>query len=254
LQGGGPVVPQPPVHRQPVVDHVAAAPFLPSAQEQIATFFATDGAEIIHPEPARFFEVPIQEPLPEDLSYIVPPAAPRGAVAPMLAAAGTPAAASRSMVTSLTVPFSTVVTLDRGALETVRQEGRVIQITGAQEVLDGHSVDTVTFSGAGIIGGSLADGYYVLTIRRGLVHDGCGNALDGAGTGVAGSDRVDTFFRLFGDANGDGVVDEQDRAQFRAAFKTKAGEAGSLSYFDFDRDGAIDGLDNGEFNRGFGLH
>src|SRR5206468_6529987 len=28
-------------------------------QEQIATFFATDGAAVIHPEPARFFETPI---------------------------------------------------------------------------------------------------------------------------------------------------------------------------------------------------
>ncbi len=40
------------------------------AQEQIATFFATGGKEIIHPEPARFFEVPILLPLPEDLNYI----------------------------------------------------------------------------------------------------------------------------------------------------------------------------------------
>jgi hypothetical protein len=40
------------------------------AQEQIATFFASDGKEIIHPEPARFFETPIDLPLPEDLNYI----------------------------------------------------------------------------------------------------------------------------------------------------------------------------------------
>src|SRR5262249_38111035 len=33
------------------------------AQEQIATFLASGGATIIHPEPARFFEVPIQGPL-----------------------------------------------------------------------------------------------------------------------------------------------------------------------------------------------
>jgi len=41
-----------------------------SAQEQIAVFFATDGEVIIHPEPARFFEVPITPPLPEALNYI----------------------------------------------------------------------------------------------------------------------------------------------------------------------------------------
>jgi hypothetical protein len=41
-----------------------------AAQTQIAIFFASDGETIIHPEPARFFEVPIQGPLPEDLNYI----------------------------------------------------------------------------------------------------------------------------------------------------------------------------------------
>jgi hypothetical protein len=40
------------------------------AQEQVAAFFASDGKEIIHPEPQRFFEVPIIPPLPEDLNYI----------------------------------------------------------------------------------------------------------------------------------------------------------------------------------------
>jgi hypothetical protein len=40
------------------------------AQEQVAAFFASDGQEIIHPEPQRFFEVPIIPPLPEDFNYI----------------------------------------------------------------------------------------------------------------------------------------------------------------------------------------
>ncbi len=41
-----------------------------SAERQIATFFASGGTEIVHPEPQRFFEVPIVLPLPEDLNYI----------------------------------------------------------------------------------------------------------------------------------------------------------------------------------------
>jgi hypothetical protein len=68
------------------------------AQEQIATFFATDGAAVIHPEPARFFETPISLPLPEGLNYILPPG-PGGATAPIvssLSVAGTPAAAALS--------------------------------------------------------------------------------------------------------------------------------------------------------------
>jgi hypothetical protein len=43
------------------------------AQEQIATFFASDGTQIIHPEPALFFETPISGPLPEDLNFIPGP-------------------------------------------------------------------------------------------------------------------------------------------------------------------------------------
>ena len=39
-------------------------------QAQITAFFASDGKTIIHPEPARFFEVPIAPPLPEELNYI----------------------------------------------------------------------------------------------------------------------------------------------------------------------------------------
>lgn len=39
-------------------------------QEQIAVFFASDGTLVIHPDPARFFEVPIAGPLPEELNFI----------------------------------------------------------------------------------------------------------------------------------------------------------------------------------------
>src|SRR5215212_3172584 len=40
------------------------------AQRQVAIFFASDGALIIQPEPARFFEVPMSSSLPEGLNYI----------------------------------------------------------------------------------------------------------------------------------------------------------------------------------------
>lgn len=39
-------------------------------QEQIAVFFASDGILMIHPEPSRFFEVPIAGLLPEQLNFI----------------------------------------------------------------------------------------------------------------------------------------------------------------------------------------
>ena len=134
------------------------------------------------------------------------------------------ASAQRSMVTSLTVTFSSVVHLDPGALELVRQEGGVVQLDVAQAVVDGNSVDALAFVGAGIIGGSLADGHYTLTIHGGLVHDDFGQALDGAGTGVAGSDRVDTFFRFFGDSDGNGHVDLGDLLRFGSTFGKHAGD------------------------------
>jgi hypothetical protein len=45
-------------------------PIALGAQQQIATFFASDSTVVIHPEPAQFFEVPIMLPLPEDLNFI----------------------------------------------------------------------------------------------------------------------------------------------------------------------------------------
>jgi len=41
-----------------------------AAQEQIAIFFATEGAVTIQPQPVPFFEVPIAGPLPEALNFI----------------------------------------------------------------------------------------------------------------------------------------------------------------------------------------
>jgi hypothetical protein len=48
----------------------AVGAFARSEQEQIATFFASDGTVVIQPEPMRFFEVPVVLPLPEGLNYI----------------------------------------------------------------------------------------------------------------------------------------------------------------------------------------
>ena len=40
------------------------------AQEQIAVFFASGGVMVIHPEPSRFFEMPMAGVLPENLNFI----------------------------------------------------------------------------------------------------------------------------------------------------------------------------------------
>jgi hypothetical protein len=134
--------------------------------------------------------------------------------------------AQRSMVNSLTINFSSVVTFAPSAFELRRQEGGLVNLQVATSVVGDHTVAVVTFTGAGITAGSLQDGHYTLTIRGSQVHDPFNVALDGAGTGVPGSDRVDTFFRLFGDSNGDGHVDVQDLLAFLSTFGRHAGDPG----------------------------
>jgi hypothetical protein len=65
-----PTLPRNPHQFLILVDVPAVRPLALGYQEQIATFFASDGAVVIQPEPARFFETPISGPLPEDLNYI----------------------------------------------------------------------------------------------------------------------------------------------------------------------------------------
>ena len=160
--------------------------------------------------------------------------------------------AQRSMVNSLTVTFDGAAILDPGAIELRRQDGTLVDAQVSITLLGGKTVAVLTFAGTEFVGGSLADGSYTLTVRADLVHDRWGRELDGDGNGSAGGDRVDGFFRLFGDSDGDRDVDWQDRDLFRSAFEKSAADVGYLWYFDFDGDGDVDGLDNGQFNRRFG--
>jgi pimeloyl-ACP methyl ester carboxylesterase len=160
--------------------------------------------------------------------------------------------AQRSMVNSLTVTFSYTVTIDSGAFELRRDGGGLVDLQVTMSLVAGKTVAVLTFAGPDIIGGSLADGSYTLTVRSDRVHDRWGRELDGDGNGSAGGDRVDGFSRLFGDSDGDGDIDQLDRDLFQSAFKTSTGDTGYLWYFDFDGDGNVDGRDNGQFNRRFG--
>jgi hypothetical protein len=160
--------------------------------------------------------------------------------------------AQRSMVNRVTVTFGGAAILDPGAIELRRQDGTLVGARLSISLLGGKTVAVLTFAGAEFVGGSLADGSYTLTVLADHVHDRWGRELDGDGDGSAGGNNVDGFSRLFGDANGDGHVDERDRQVFRSAFGTSAGDAGYLWFFDFDGDGDVDGRDNGQFNRRFG--
>jgi autotransporter-associated beta strand protein len=160
--------------------------------------------------------------------------------------------AQRSMVTSVTVTFSGVVALQQGAFGLLRLDGSPVAVGVSASVVGGRTVAVLTFSGADVVGGSLADGNYTLLIHGDRILDSAGGAFDAEGDGVAGGDRVDQFFRLFGDADGDRDVDRADHDLFRDAVHSELGDANYLAFFDFDGDGDVDNRDKKEFNRRLG--
>jgi uncharacterized protein (TIGR03118 family) len=148
-------------------------------------------------------------------------------------------AAQRSMVKSLTVTFDGPVSIDAGAFELHRQDGTQVDLTVATSMVNGRTRAVLTFAGAGVVAGSLADGNYALMIRGNLVHDAMGRALDGDGDGAAGGDRTDSFHRLYGDSDGDRDVDLLDLGRFLSTLGRRPGDPHYLAYFDVNGDERI---------------
>jgi hypothetical protein len=140
------------------------------------------------------------------------------------------------------------VVLDPGAIELRRQDGSLVSLHADISILGGQTVAVLTFVGTEFVGGSLADGNYSLTVRSDRLHDRWGRELDGDGNGSAGGDRVDGFFRLFGDTDGDSDVDHDDFDLMLSSFGKSQGEAGFLWFLDYDGGGDVDGRDMAQFN------
>src|SRR5262249_24868069 len=133
-------------------------------------------------------------------------------------------AAQRSMVTQLKVTFSTVVTVDPGAFTVQLVGGAAVSVNPSISTISGQTVAVPTLSGAGVPSGSLNDGNYTLTVSSAKVRDSAGNALDGDGDGAAGGDYTLSFFRFYGDVNGDRFVNGADFGPFRLAFGSALGD------------------------------
>ena len=156
--------------------------------------------------------------------------------------------AQRSMVNSITITFGGSVVLEPGAIELRRQDGSLVNAEFNISLLSGQTVAVLTFAGPEFVGGSLVDGSYTLTVRADRVHDRWGRELDGDGNGSAGGNTVDSFFRLFGDTDGDHDVDHADLDVMLSSFRKSRGEAGFLWFLDYEGDGDVDGLDMAQFN------
>jgi hypothetical protein len=136
----------------------------------------------------------------------------------------------------------------------------------------GNTVVILTFSGTEIdpdsgmngfsANPSLADGKYQLTIFGSSITDSNGLAVDAAGNGTPGSTYVSPaesaggngarLYRLFGDFDGNGVVNAFDFAQFRLAFGSGSTDSTYVPYFDADGNGAINAFDFAKFRIRYG--
>jgi hypothetical protein len=161
--------------------------------------------------------------------------------------------AQRSLVRKLTVTFSGVVNLGANAFAVTRtSDGLIVGVTATTAMVNGQTVATLTFGGTGTEFGSLADGRYTLSVVGAQITDTAGRSLDGDGDGAAGGNYQMSFFRFFGDINGDAFVNGADFALFRTAFGTGSGDPNYSVAFDFNGDGFVNGADFAAFRIRFG--
>ncbi len=171
--------------------------------------------------------------------------------------------AQRSRVASLAIRFDSVMTFAGGNVAAAFGlsrigGGAVGGFTATAAVVGGVTVVTLSsFTGAETQFGSLADGRFSVLVRANLVSSD-GRPLDGNGDGTGGDDftlagtTANGLFRLYGDVNGDGVINAVDFGQFRGAFGTSTGQVAYRDFLDFDGDGQINAFDFAQFRTRFG--
>ena len=158
------------------------------------------------------------------------------------------------MVKNIVYSFSHAVALGAGAVTIavhggVTVKGTPNQAVGVVPTLSWNTPDAgltwvVTFSGNGVVGGSIADGVYDITLSAAAVSDSAGHTL--------AADRTDTFYRLFGDALGHMRVNNQDLNKMSSTFGLSSAQAGYLVYLDYSGDGRVNNQDLNQFANRFG--
>ena len=164
-----------------------------------------------------------------------------------------------SSVTSIQVTFNSQVTLGSGAFTLTRVglpngvagDGATLQssdgsIAVATQVVGGVTVATLTFSGPNSTAGSgsLDDGNWTLTVHAAAVTNG--------GTPMAGDFTQTNIKRLYGDFDGNGVVNAFDFAKFRLAYGSSSTDPAYVTFFDYDANGAINAFDFAQFRLRYG--
>ena len=153
----------------------------------------------------------------------------------------------RSRVSGVTVLFDQPVALDSGAITFAGRNGAVAATTMSYEnpLLDGRTW-VLSFTGGDIVGGSLADGVYDLSVIASKVHAGTPTGSAMTGNAAPGFDC------LFGDYDGNKTVNTADYGRFRQTFGLATGAANFNPLFDYDGNGTINTSDYGRFRTRFG--
>ena len=162
---------------------------------------------------------------------------------------------TNSQITSVTVNFNTEVDLAEVAnaftLTNIDTDTQVDSLIVNASNIDGRTQAVLTFGsgasvvdrvGTGLLGNSLADGNYRLDIAAANVLSGAGN-MDADfvfGGQLAAEPNNDDFFRLLGDANGDGVRNGID---LNLIIPTLFNAPEYREDLDTNGDGAINGTD-----------
>ncbi len=147
----------------------------------------------------------------------------------------------RSMVDSIVYVFNQPVSLSFAAFTIAVHGGEPGSApTLAWASPDGGVTWVVTFSGTSVVGNSISDGVYDITLDHAQVQP-----LTGSGTLTAS--ETDTFCRLFGAVSGDPVVNNSDNRLFSRAYNSAAGDAAFVAAFDFSATGVINNADNRDF-------
>ncbi|MCA9166170.1 MAG: VCBS repeat-containing protein [Planctomycetales bacterium] len=154
--------------------------------------------------------------------------------------------AQRSMVRSITINFDTNIAFDEGAFDLRSNTGIPIAVTTS--VSPGTFTTQVVLTFPTLLGGSLQDGNYRLTLLDSHIRDAAGNSLDGDANDTPGGNHVDEFYRYFGDLDGSGVIDRQTYAFFLRAYSDPDMYD---ARFDADQDGDIDRRDFAFFKRNY---
>lgn len=177
--------------------------------------------------------------------------------------------AQRSQVDRLVIEIDGAIDIDSGAFQVHKRErdgqgALILQPVESAYVVDnlgnGRARISLTFSGIHTrAGGGLIDGNYQLAIDASKIRAaGASIPLDGNGDGTAGGNyqlgtqAVDSFYALYGDADGGRSVGVADFGRFRTAFGKSLGDIGYDVGFDFDNNNAVGVSDFGQFRSRFG--